>query len=77
MSLYKYSKFVQVSNHNAFDSITEPGNSTPYSGLYCCEGCGHEIAANYGNPMPPQNHHQHNTSQGSIRWRLIVATAGN
>ena len=31
-----------------------------------------EIAANKGNPLPPQNHHQHSTSQGKIRWRKIL-----
>jgi hypothetical protein len=26
-------------------------------------------------PLPPQNHHQHNSNQGRIRWRLIVTDA--
>jgi hypothetical protein len=25
--------------------------------------------------LPPQNHHQHSTSQGPIQWRLIVTDA--
>jgi hypothetical protein len=74
MALYKYSQHLGTSDHGAFDSTHSPGTSTPYSGIYRCEGCGDEIASNAGNPLPPQNHHQHSTSQGAIRWRLIVYT---
>lgn len=77
MALYKNGNYLQQNTHAAFDTFTGPGQSTPYSGLYRCEGCGHEIAANQGNPTPPQNHHQHTPAQGSVRWRLIVATAGS
>jgi len=76
MAIYKYNQFLQSSDHQAFDTISSPGVQTPYSGIYRCDGCGSEIAANAGNPLPPQNHHQHNPSQGAIRWRLIVY-AGN
>lgn len=72
MALYKYSQFLGVNNDAAFDTIHKPGASTPHSGIYRCEGCGHEVASNAGNPLPPQNHHQHATSQGEIRWRMIV-----
>jgi ribosomal protein L37AE/L43A len=72
MALYKNGTYLQQSTHAAFDTIHNPGASTPHSGIYRCEGCGHEIASNANNPLPPQNHHQHSTSQGSIRWRLIV-----
>ena len=75
MAFYKSSNYLQQSNDTAFDALTSPGQATPYSGIYRCEGCGHEVAANRNNPMPPQNHHQHNHTQGLIRWRLIVATA--
>ena len=75
MALYKNGAYMTQSTHSAFDTFTGPGYQTPYSGIYRCEGCGHEIAANSGNPMPPQNHHQHSSAQGTIRWRLIVATA--
>lgn len=77
MALYKNGSYLQQSTHAAFDTFTGPGQSTPYSGIYRCEGCGHEIAANQGNPMPPQNHHQHTPAQGTIRWRMIVATVGS
>jgi hypothetical protein len=72
MALYKYSQFLTVSQDAAFDSIAGPGTTTPHSGIYRCEGCGKEIAANEGNPLPPQNHHQHGPAQGTIRWRLAV-----
>jgi hypothetical protein len=72
MALYKYSTYMSVSQHAAFDAIHVPGARTPHSGIYRCEGCGHEVASNAGNPLPPQNHHQHTSHQGSIRWRLVV-----
>jgi hypothetical protein len=72
MALYKYAQFLKTSDHSSFDDILNPGASTPHSGIYRCEGCGHEVASNAGNPLPPQNHHQHNTSQGAIRWRMAV-----
>jgi hypothetical protein len=72
MALYKDSKYLGSSDDAAFDAINTPGVSTPHSGIYRCEGCGHEVASNAGNPLPPQNHHQHGTNQGSIRWRMIV-----
>jgi hypothetical protein len=55
-----------------FDEVHQPGVPTPHSGIYRCEGCGHEVASNLGNPLPPQNHHQHKPGLGDIRWRLIV-----
>jgi len=72
MALYKNSSYLASSNDAAFDVIHTPGTSTPHSGIYRCEGCGSEIASNAGNPLPPQNHHQHSQAQGTIRWRLIV-----
>jgi len=72
MALYKSSQYVISTNDEAFDKIYNPGTSTPHSGIYRCEHCGHEIASNAGNPLPPQNHHQHQTTQGTIRWRMIV-----
>jgi hypothetical protein len=72
MALYKYSQFLGTSTDNAFDAIHNPGVATPHSGIYRCEGCGHEVASNAGNPLPTQNHHQHSTNQGAIRWRLAV-----
>jgi hypothetical protein len=72
MALYKNAAYLQTSTSDAFDKTYSPGASTPHSGIYRCEGCTKEIAANQGNPLPPQNHHQHTSGQGTIRWRLIV-----
>ena len=72
MALFKYSQYLTKSDDRAFDAIHNPGAATPHSGIYACEGCGHEIASNAGNPLPPQNHHQHSTNQGPIRWRLVL-----
>ena len=74
MALYKYSSYLAQSSSAAFDTIYSPGDTTPYSGIYRCEGCASEIASNAGNPLPSQNHDQHNpNTQGKIRWRLIVS----
>lgn len=51
-----------------------PSQTVPRSGIYKCGGCKREITSNAGDPFPPQNHHQHTSSQGSIRWRLLVWT---
>jgi ribosomal protein L37AE/L43A len=72
MALYKYASVLMTSNSDAFDKVSSPGVRALYSGIYRCEGCGHEIASNAQNPLPPQNHHQHTTAQGSVRWKLIV-----
>jgi hypothetical protein len=72
MALYKYIQYLRQSSDAAFDSVHAPGHSTPHSGIYRCEGCGKEVASNGGNPLPPQNHHQHSPAQGSIRWRMAV-----
>jgi hypothetical protein len=72
MAYYKYSQFLQQWQHDQFDQVFEPGMSTGWSGIYRCEGCGKEITSVTGHPLPPQNHHQHTSSQGRIRWRLIV-----
>jgi hypothetical protein len=73
MALYKYSQFIELSSDEAFDKIQDPSTSAPWPGLYRCEGCGHEIGIAQGHTLPPQNHHQHTHSQGSIRWRLVVS----
>jgi hypothetical protein len=75
MALYKSRDFLWQFYDPAFDEIVDPGSQAPRSGIYRCEGCGHEIAANRGDSMPAQNHHRHLTYLGPIRWRLIVSTA--
>lgn len=77
VALYKYPNLLQQSQHIAFDQIHPAGTITPYSGVYRCEGCGHEVSSTYGHPLPPQNHHQHTFAQGQIRWRLVVTHAAS
>jgi hypothetical protein len=74
MAIYKYSQFISQNNSAAFDPVHSAAAATPYSGIYRCEGCGVNIVSTQGHHLPPQNHHQHTAAQGSIRWRLIVAT---
>jgi hypothetical protein len=70
--LYKYENLLSKSIDAKFDEIHEPGVPTPYSGIYICHGCGKEVTSVNPHPLPPQNHHQHTTEQGKIRWRLAV-----
>lgn len=74
MAIYKYNQYLVQSNHAAYDQVHHPGQVTPHSGIYRCEGCGVNEVSTYSHPLPPQNHHQHTSLQGAIRWRLIVAT---
>jgi len=75
MATYKYPDFIRQAYNYAFDIAVGPGEQTQNSGIYRCDGCGCEIVAGYGKSLPLQNHHQHKSGQGDIRWRLIVATA--
>jgi hypothetical protein len=76
MALYKYGTHLQQINHVNFDTERQPGFISPDSAIYRCTHCGDEIAVNKGNPLPPQNHHQHNTA-GPIRWKLLVVAVQN
>jgi hypothetical protein len=69
---YKYPQLLIQNSDSKFDVLHEPGEPTPHSGVYICEGCGKEITSVFGHPLPPQNHHQHTYAQGRIRWRLAV-----
>lgn len=72
MALYKDARYLAQNNDVAFDKEYNPGDITPFSGIYRCMGCGHEIVSEENNPFPPQNHHQHTPAQGKIRWRMVV-----
>jgi hypothetical protein len=72
MAMYKHLVYLQAVQDAVFDQVHQPGFAAPLSGIYRCEGCGLEVASNQGQPLPPQNHHQHTPQQGPIRWRLIV-----
>jgi len=72
MAFYKYPECLARENGSEFDNIHQPNTPTPYSGIYRCEGCGLSATFVKDHNIPPQNHHQHQTNQGAIRWRLIV-----
>lgn len=72
MALYKHGNYLFQNNDAAFDAIHNPGTVTPHSGIYRCTGCGHEIVSETGRVFPAQNHGQHTTAQGAIRWQLLV-----
>ena len=74
MAAYKYANILSQNNHALFDQFFEPGDINQQSGIYGCAGCNKEIASNAGDPLPPQNHHQHTAAQGRIRWKLRVAS---
>ena len=71
MAQYKYGQYLNQNDHSAYDTRHKPGTVVGDSGIYRCVNCGDEIAANKGNPLPPQNHHQH-PSKGPIEWQLLV-----
>ena len=72
MALYKNGNYLQHSEDAAFDPDNKPGHAAPHSGIYRCMGCHREVASNAGQPLPPQNHHQHSQNHGAIRWRMVV-----
>ena len=72
MALYKNAQLITSSDDTAFDAVHQPGVAAPYPGIYRCIGCGDEIAIAGGHILPPQNPHQHTTTQGTIRWQLLV-----
>jgi hypothetical protein len=74
MAVFKNKDYFEHSTNAVFDKIHEPGEQTPHSGIYRCEGCAVNAVSTHGHPLPPQNHHQHTANQGRIRWRLIAAT---
>jgi hypothetical protein len=74
MATYKDSSQVTRLDSSVFDTTYRPGTPAPHSGIYVCINCLDEDACNKGNPLPPQNHRQHQTSKGPILWRLLVWT---
>lgn len=72
MPQFKYNKYFKQNDATAYDSLHPPGTVAVNSGIYRCEACGDEVAANKGNPLPPQNHRQHSPGAGNIRWRLVA-----
>ncbi len=74
MPFYNEAKYLKHEVDGAYNNIQGPGTEAPFSGIYRCEGCGASAVSTKGNPLPPQNHHQHQANQGHVRWRLVVRT---
>lgn len=55
-----------------WNNTYRPGEEVPVSGIYRCQGCNREIAANMDNGFPPQNYHQHHTKYGPVLWKLNI-----
>ncbi|MBO6561102.1 MAG: hypothetical protein JJ959_11215 [Nisaea sp.] len=72
MALYKDDRYLVKIDDDAFDFLHRPADTAPFSGIYRCEGCRKEVASNQGDPLPPQNHHQHDEALGDILRRLVV-----
>jgi hypothetical protein len=72
MAWYQYPQLLKQSTAEAYDQFHNPGVAAPFAGIYRCAGCGREIGIAYNHTLPPQNHHEHTASQGTIRWQLIV-----
>jgi hypothetical protein len=72
MALYKNGDWLSKSEDAAFDAIYKPGNAPAHSGIFRCLGCGREVVAEESRSLPPQNHHQHTTAQGEVRWKMAV-----
>jgi hypothetical protein len=72
MAFYKEKQYIEPSPSSYFDEDFSPGIETPHAGIYRCMGCGREVGVAERHKLPPQNHHQHTTQQGAIRWRLVV-----
>jgi hypothetical protein len=72
MATYKDERYLKKVDHSAFDKDLAPGADAPFAGIYRCVGCGWEIGIATTHKLPPQNHHEHTSAQGPIKWRLIV-----
>jgi hypothetical protein len=72
MAQYKYEKYLNKSDHEAYDTKHAPGSEATNPGIYRCVACGDEIGIAKGHTLPPQNHHQHATGLGKIEWQLLV-----
>ena len=59
MALYKNANYLTQTTDSAFDTLHKPGETTPHSGIFRCEGCEREIVSESWKPMPPQNYHTH------------------
>ncbi|OMG74594.1 hypothetical protein BW685_05485 [Burkholderia ubonensis] len=74
MAFYQDAAYLTHENRPEYNTTHGPAQVVPVSGVYRCDGCGASIVSTMNHRFPPQNHHQHTTEQGHIRWRLVVRT---
>jgi hypothetical protein len=74
MAYYQDTTNVTQKQTEEFKPTYKPGTKVPHSGIFMCINCRDEIAANHGDPFPPQNHRQHTNAQKPIEWQLLVRT---
>tara|TARA_B100000678_G_scaffold247745_1_gene221195 strand:+ start:440 stop:685 length:246 start_codon:yes stop_codon:yes gene_type:complete len=72
-STENYLKKTTEPEGSVWRKLFKPGAECPASGIYRCRACGDEVTSNKGDPLPPQNHRQHDSDK-KIRWELIVMT---
>jgi hypothetical protein len=49
MALYKNANYLTVTSDSAFDTLHKPGETTPHSGIFRCEGADTKLSPNRGN----------------------------
>jgi hypothetical protein len=65
MACYKYSHYLTNLSDPRFDSAHPPETAAPDTGIYKCQGCGKEVVAVAGDPLPASSHHQHSLAQAA------------
>jgi hypothetical protein len=76
MALCKDLTKVSASNSTAFDKPVRQGTLVLYEGIYRCMGCGIEIAAVGGKPMPRERERPHKPGCTEQNWKLLVSANG-
>ena len=76
MALFAHTGYLRHFDSPAFIKVHGPGDLAPYTGIYKCESCGHEIANSESQPLPKLAHLGHPTDS-PISWRLIVYAQQN
>lgn len=62
--------YFKKSDRIDFDTLHNPGDPAPYSGIYRCEICGLEATSEEDKPLPPGRSHNH--SSKAVIWRLVA-----
>lgn len=71
MAMYKNPELLKHNQSNVFDILHGARASTPFSGIYRCDGCGYETVSTENHPLPFLHHRLH-PQNTPIQWRLVV-----